>query len=164
MRFSFADSHMRLEPGGWTRQVTSRELGVSEDIAGVDIRLNAGGVRELHWHKAAEWAYMLHGSARITAVDPQGRNFVKDVGVGDLWYFPAGVPHSIQGLNPDGCEFLLVFDDGDFDEDNTFLITDWFSTRRMTSWLRISGYRLHCLVTHRIPASDIYFQHPFQGH
>jgi oxalate decarboxylase len=69
---------------------------------------------------------MLYGTARITAVDAQGRNFVDDVGVGDLWYFPAGIPHSIQGLGPDGCEFLLVFDDGDFDEDNTFLITDWF--------------------------------------
>ena len=114
--------HMRQETGGWTRQVTVRELGVSKDIAGVNMRLNAGGVRELHWHKAAEWAYMLYGTARITAIDPQGRNFVDDVGVGDLWYFPSGVPHSIQGLNPDGCEFLLVFDDGDFDEDNTFLL------------------------------------------
>jgi oxalate decarboxylase len=126
LRFSFSDAHMRLETGGWTRQVTARELGVSEDIAGVNMRLNAGGVRELHWHKAAEWAYMLYGSARITAVDPQGHNFVDDVGVGGLWYFPAGVPHSIQGLGPDGCEFLLVFDDGSFDEDNTFLISDWF--------------------------------------
>jgi oxalate decarboxylase len=69
---------------------------------------------------------MLYGTARITAIDPQGRNFVDDVGVGDLWYFPAGVPHSIQGLDSDGCEFLLVFDDGDFDEDNTFLLSDWF--------------------------------------
>jgi oxalate decarboxylase len=68
---------------------------------------------------------MLYGSARITAVDAHGRNFVDDVGVGDLWYFPSGIPHSIQGLGPDGCEFLLVFDDGDFDEDNTFLLTDW---------------------------------------
>jgi oxalate decarboxylase len=126
LRFSFADSHMRLESGGWTRQVTSRELGVSKNIAGVNMRLNRGGVRELHWHKASEWAYMLYGNARITAVDAQGRNFVDDVGVGDLWFFPAGIPHSIQGLNPDGCEFLLVFDDGDFDEDNTFLISDWF--------------------------------------
>ncbi|MGA7386181.1 MAG: cupin domain-containing protein [Methylocella sp.] len=126
LRFSFSDAHMRLETGGWTRQVTARELGVSKDIAGVNMRLNVGGVRELHWHKAAEWAYMLYGTARITAVDAQGRNFVDDVGVGDLWYFPAGIPHSIQGLNPDGCEFLLVFDDGDFDEDDTFLITDWF--------------------------------------
>jgi oxalate decarboxylase len=126
LRLSFSDAHTRQETGGWTRQVTARELGVSKDIAGVNMRLNAGGIRELHWHKAAEWAYMLYGSARITAIDPQGHNFVDDVGVGDLWYFPPGVPHSIQGLNPDGCEFLLVFDDGDFDEDNTFLLSDWF--------------------------------------
>jgi oxalate decarboxylase len=126
LRFSFADAHMRQSSGGWTRQVTARELGVSKSIAGVNMRLNAGGVRELHWHKQAEWAYMLYGTARITAIDAQGRNFVDDVGVGDLWYFPGGVPHSIQGLGPDGCEFLLVFDDGDFDEDSTFLLSDWF--------------------------------------
>ena len=126
LRFSFADAHMRLESGGWTRQITVRELGISKNIAGVNMRLNAGGIRELHWHKAAEWAYMLHGSARITAVDELGQNFVDDVGVGDLWYFPSGIPHSIQGLNPDGCEFLLVFDDGEFDEDNTFMVADWF--------------------------------------
>ena len=126
LRFSFSDAHMRQTSGGWTRQVTVRELGISKDIAGVDMRLNAGSVRELHWHKQAEWAYMLYGSARITAIDPQGHTFVDDVGVGDLWYFPGGVPHSIQGLDPDGCEFLLVFDDGDFDEDDTFLLSDWF--------------------------------------
>jgi oxalate decarboxylase len=126
LRFSFSDAHVRLDSAGWARQVTVRELGVSKNIAGVNMRLNAGGVRELHWHKAAEWAYMLYGTARITAIDPQGRYFVDDVGVGDLWYFASGIPHSIQGLGPDGCEFLLVFDDGDFDEDNTFLLGDWF--------------------------------------
>lgn len=126
LRFSFSDAHMRLEPGGWTRQVTQRELGIAKSMAGVNMRLNAGGVRELHWHKASEWAYMLYGTARVTAVDSEGRYFVDDVGVGDLWFFPGGTPHSIQGLGPDGCEFLLVFDDGDFDEDNTFLLNDWF--------------------------------------
>jgi oxalate decarboxylase len=69
LKFPFSQSHMRLERGGWTRQVTERELGISKNIAGVDMRLNTGGVRELHWHKAAEWAYMLYGRARITAVD-----------------------------------------------------------------------------------------------
>src|SRR5882757_8152901 len=126
LRFSFADSHVRQESGGWTRQITERELGISKNIAGVNMRLNAGGVRELHWHKEAEWAYMLYGSARITAIDAQGRYFVDDVGIGDLWYFPGGIPHSIQGLGPDGCEFLLVFDNGGFDEDSTFLLSDWF--------------------------------------
>src|SRR6266853_786989 len=126
LRFSFADAHVRQSSGGWTRQVTKRELGISKSIAGVQMRLNAGGVRELHWHKQAEWAYMMYGFARITAIDAHGRNFVDDVGVGYLWYFPGGIPHSIQGLGPDGCEFLLVFDDGDFDEDDTFLLSDWF--------------------------------------
>jgi oxalate decarboxylase len=69
---------------------------------------------------------MLAGRARLTAIDPQGRNFIADVGAGDLWNFPKGVPHSIQGLE-EGCEFLLVFDDGSFSENETFLISEWFA-------------------------------------
>lgn len=90
------------------------------------MRLTPGGVRELHWHKEAEWSYMILGSARITAVDEEGRNFVQDVHAGDLWFFPPGVPHSIQGLE-EGCEFLLIFDDGSFSENSTFSISDWFA-------------------------------------
>lgn len=126
LRFSFSDSHVRQESGGWARQVTKRELGISEPIAGVNMRLNENCYREMHWHKEGEWAYMLYGSARINAIDANGNVFMDDVGVGDLWYFPPGIPHAIQGLGADGCEFLLVFDDGGFDEDSTFLISDWF--------------------------------------
>ncbi len=124
--FSFDTAHNRLSEGGWARQVTVRELPVANEIAGVNMRLGAGVVRELHWHKEAEWAYMLYGNARITCVDGVGRNFVDDVSEGDLWFFPGGLPHSIQGLGPDGCEFLLAFPDGSFSEDSTFLLTDWF--------------------------------------
>lgn len=126
LKFSFSDTHMRLEPGGWSREITARELPISTTIAGVNMRLTPGGVRELHWHKQAEWAFMIVGRARITAVDQNGRNFIADVGVGDLWYFPPGIPHSIQGL-AEGCEFLLVFDDGNFSDNDTFSITDWFA-------------------------------------
>jgi oxalate decarboxylase len=126
-KYSFALSHRRIETGGWTRQVTVRDLPISKDIAGVEMRLTAGGVRELHWHVEAEWAIMLYGNARITAVDHEARSFVEDVHENDLWLFPPGVPHSIQGLGPDGCRFLLVFNDGNFDEFHTFLITDWLA-------------------------------------
>jgi oxalate decarboxylase len=126
LKFAFSDTHMRLEHGGWSREVTVRELPVATTLAGVNMRLTPGGVRELHWHKQAEWSFMLIGRARITAVDQDGRNFIDDVGAGDLWYFPAGIPHSIQGLE-EGCEFLLVFDDGRFSENDTFTITDWFA-------------------------------------
>jgi hypothetical protein len=45
-------------------------------------------------------------------------------GENDLWYFPSGLPHSIQGLESDGAEFMLVFDDGDFSESDTALLSD----------------------------------------
>jgi oxalate decarboxylase len=125
-KYSFSLGHNRISDGGWARQVTVRDLPIAKDIAGVNMRLNSGAIRELHWHIPAEWAYMLYGTARVTAVDQKGRAFVNDIGPGDLWYFPGGVPHSIQGLAPDGCEFLLAFDDGRFSEFDTFLITDWF--------------------------------------
>jgi len=123
-KYPFSLSNKRVYEGGWSREVTVRELPVSKAMAGVNMRLNAGGVRELHWHTAAEWAIMLHGSTRITAVDADGRSFVRDTQKGDLWYFPPGIPHSIQGLGPDGGEFLLVFDDGSFSEYATVLLSD----------------------------------------
>jgi oxalate decarboxylase len=126
-KYPFGLSHKRMQEGGWSREVTIRELAVSKTIAGVDMRLTAGGVRELHWHTAAEWAFMLYGNARITGLDADGKSFVTDITEGDLWYFPTGIPHSIQGLNPDGCEFLLVFDDGNFSEYETVLLTDWMA-------------------------------------
>jgi oxalate decarboxylase len=126
LKFPYAQARNRVLSGGWGREVTIRELPVAKDLAGVNMRLKPGGIRELHWHKEAEWSYMIAGRARVTAVDSEGRNFVEDVGPGDLWLFPAGIPHSIQGLE-DGCEFLLVFDDGGFSENETFLITDWFA-------------------------------------
>jgi oxalate decarboxylase len=124
-KYPFSFAHKRIEAGGWTRQVTVRDFALSKKMAGVEMRLIQGGIRELHWHVGAEWAFMTAGSARITAVDQKGRAFVEDVHEGDLWLFPGGIPHSIQGLGPDGCQFLLVFDDGNFNEFETFLLTDW---------------------------------------
>jgi oxalate decarboxylase len=126
-KYPFSFGHKRLQEGGWSREVTVRELAISKTLAGVDMRLTAGGVRELHWHTAAEWAFMLYGTARITCIDADGKSFVTDVKENELWYFPPGIPHSIQGLAPDGAEFLLVFDDGNFSEFETVLLTDWMA-------------------------------------
>src|SRR5713101_7488200 len=61
LRFSFSDASTGLFTGAWTRQVTVREFGVATTIAGTNMRLNRRSVLEMHWHKAAEWAYMLYG-------------------------------------------------------------------------------------------------------
>jgi oxalate decarboxylase len=123
-KYPFSFANKRTYESGWSREVTVRELPVSKTLAGVNMRLTAGGFRELHWHTAGEWAIMLYGNARITAIDLDGKSFVGDVGKNDLWFFPSGIPHSIQGLNPDGCEFMLVFDDGNFSESETVLLSD----------------------------------------
>ena len=123
-KYPFSFANKRTYEGGWSREVTIRELPVSKQLAGVNMRLTAGGVRELHWHTAGEWSIMLYGTARLTAIDADGKSFVTDIAKNDLWYFPTGIPHSIQGLGPDGCEFMLVFDDGNFSETETLLLSD----------------------------------------
>src|SRR5215813_10612024 len=127
LKWSFADSHNHLSEGGWARQTSIRELPIATEIAAVNMRLKAGAVQEMHYHKEAESAYVLAGRARITAVDPELRTFQDDVSEGDLWYFSAGLPHSIQGLADDGCEVLLVVDNAHFDTNSTFLLTDWLA-------------------------------------
>jgi oxalate decarboxylase len=124
---SFNNAPKRIQNGGWARQVTVADFAISKEISGVNMRLTAGGIRELHWHQAAEWAIMTYGTCRVTVLDAQGRPYVADVKEGDLWYFPPGAPHSLQGLGPDGCEFVICFDDGHADEFNTLLVTDWFA-------------------------------------
>lgn len=126
LKFPFAMAHNRLEDGGWAREVTQREMGSMKELAIVNMRLPAGVVRELHWHKEAEWAYVLKGRVRFYLVDDQRQTLVEDLGPGDLWLAPAGFPHAIQGLE-EGTEFILVFNDGNFSENQTLLVTELFA-------------------------------------
>ncbi len=124
-KYVFSHSKKRSLPNGWAREATVEQFPISEGVAGVDMTLEPGGVRELHWHAiAAEWAFMLEGHARITIIDPDGKCEVADFGPGDVWYFPKGYGHSIQAL-ADGAHFVLTFDNGHFSEFGTFSITDW---------------------------------------
>ncbi len=158
LKFSFSDAHMILKPGGWSREVTVRELPIATTLAGVNMRLTPGGVREAHWHQQSEWAYMLYGSARVSAVDQKGRNFIADIGPGDLWFFPAGIPHTIQGLAPDGCEFLLVFDDGSFSDLNTLSLSDWFS--RIPKEVLAANFGVSVSDFKTLPSGQVYI---YQG-
>ena len=88
--------------------------------------LEPGALREMHWHaNAAEWAYVIDGRCRVTTIDPENQAEIVDFGPGDVWYFPRGHGHSIQGIGPGVCTFVLVFDNGYFSEFGTFSISDW---------------------------------------
>jgi oxalate decarboxylase len=114
--------------GGSAVQHTIDQFPVCKSFAAVSMRLEPGALRELHWHAvSAEWAYVVTGRCRVTVIAPSGDAEVSDFGPGDVWYFPRGHGHSIQGLGTEECHFLLVMDDGRFSEFGTFSVTDWMS-------------------------------------
>src|SRR6202035_1532470 len=152
--YSFDLVKKRVQEGGWTHEVTQRVLPSSKDIAGVNMRLTAGSYRELHWHTADEWAYVLYGKARVTVMNPDGTMFIGDVEEGDLWIFPAGFPHSIQGLGPDGTEFLLVFNQGSFSEDGTMLLSEWLA--HTPPQVRAKNFGLDREALAKLPTGALY--------
>lgn len=155
---SFNNAAKRIQNGGWARQVTKSDFAISDAVSGVNMRLGPGGIREMHWHRAAEWAIMTNGRCRITVLDTEGRAYVQDVEAGDLWYFPAGYPHSLQGLGPDGCEFVIVFDEGDQSEYGTLLLTDWLA--HTSPELLAKNFGVEQDVFRNIPLQNLWI---FQG-
>jgi oxalate decarboxylase len=127
-RFAMEQNTGHVTPGGSARQATVKELPISKGLAGVSMRLNPGGIRELHWHAiAAEWAFVIKGRVRTTVISPDGTSEINDFDPGDVWYFPRGHGHMLQGLGPDEAHFVLIFDDGAFSEFGTFSSTDWLA-------------------------------------
>ncbi|KAH6995875.1 putative oxalate decarboxylase oxdC [Ilyonectria sp. MPI-CAGE-AT-0026] len=127
LKWSFSDSKTRILKGGWVREQVIQDLPSSHDISGAQQHLKKGAIRELHWHRVAEWGIVYSGSVLISAVDEFGRYQVEQLNYGDIWYFPKGAAHTIQGLG-DENEYLLVFDDADFDKaGTTFMVDDWIN-------------------------------------
>src|SRR5579872_453307 len=125
-RYSMEDQKGKVTEAGSAKEATIKQLPISKGLAGVSMRLKPGGLRELHWHaNAAEWAYVIKGRVRTTVVGPGGVSETDDFGPGDVWYFPRGHGHSLQGMGPEECHFVLVFDNGGFSEFGTFSSTDW---------------------------------------
>ncbi|KAF5359108.1 hypothetical protein D9756_002967 [Leucocoprinus leucothites] len=155
-KWPFSLSHNRLQTGGWARQENANVMPLAVEMSSVNMRLEAGAVREMHWHKTAEWAYVLKGTTQVSAIDPNGKNYVANVGPGDLWYFPAGVPHSLQatGDDPDGSEFILVFDTGTFSEDSTFLLTDWMA--HIPVEIMAKNFQVDVNAFKNVPAEELY--------
>jgi len=124
--YSFDLVKDRVQEGGWTHNVTERELLSARGVIGVKVQLRVGAYHELHCNTTDQWAYLLHGNVRVTIMDANGTIFIGDVSEGDLSVLPAGYSHSIQGLSPDGTEILLMFPQGSFLRDeSSFFRSGW---------------------------------------
>jgi len=146
----------KILPGGVTRGASVNEFPASVGIAGVSMRLESGGLRELHWHaNAAEWGYVLKGSCRTTLLHPDGSSYIDTFDPGDVWYFPRGYGHSIQGISDEECHFILIFDNGDFSEDHTFSITDFIASTPPEIVAQNLGISLEEVAM--LPKKEVYF-------
>ncbi|KAG6355356.1 hypothetical protein INS49_003318 [Diaporthe citri] len=125
LKWSFSQSKTRISAGGWTRKQAITDLPASHDISAAQQHLAQGAIREPHWHSTAEWGFVYNGSVLVSAVDQDGKYQAETLGFGDIWYFPRGVAHTVQGMGEQN-EFLLVFDGPDTDAaGSTFNVDDW---------------------------------------
>jgi oxalate decarboxylase len=147
---------IKATSGGWARDITTKGLPIATDIAGAHLYLNPGGVREMHWHNSAEWAYILAGHCQVTVVDPEGETEVANYGPGDLWYFPKGHAHAIQTIGSEPCHAVLAFDDGLYGEHGTFGLSDWMS--RLEPSLLSQALGLPTDVASKIPPAEVYIK------
>ncbi|QRV73697.1 oxalate decarboxylase [Ceratobasidium sp. AG-Ba] len=137
VKWPFSLSHNRLQDGGWARQQNVDDMPIATTMAGVNMRLKAGAIR-------------------IVVVNSDGQNYNAKVYPGDLWNFPPGIPHVLQGLDDvaDGCEFLLVFDQGDFSEDSTFSVTDWMA--HIPKEVLSRNFKVNASAFDHIPSRELY--------
>src|ERR1044072_1917867 len=147
---------IKATSGGWARDITTRSLPIATAIAGAHLYLNAGGVREMHWHDSAEWAYVLAGHCQVTVVDPEGETEVANYGPGDLWYFPKGHSHAIQALGSEPCHAVLAFDDGLYAEHGAFGLSDWISRLDAGMVSQVTG--LSKETVGQIPPAEVYIR------
>jgi oxalate decarboxylase family bicupin protein len=123
----------------------------------VNVWLTSGGIRELHWHEFAEWAYVIYGTCRRTVLDPAGQAYAAGVNERELWIFPPGYPHSLQGIGEDGTEFILAFNEGKASEFNTLLVTDFLA--RTPPDILSQNFQAPVDTFSRIPTYDRYIFH-----
>ena len=94
---SFSAMHRRIQDGGWSRQSPSMSCRFPKTSPASTCVSPRAAFASCIGMRPTEWAIMLYGTARLTALNVDGSPYVNDVAEGDLWYFPTGIPHSHSG-------------------------------------------------------------------
>jgi oxalate decarboxylase len=106
-----------LTGGGQERRVSSKEFPISADMTGVILDLDAGALREPHWHpNADEWQYYIAGKARMTVFGSHSRVRTEEFKAGDAGYVPRGYGHYIGNVGDGPLRVLIGFNTGNYQE------------------------------------------------
>jgi oxalate decarboxylase len=105
------------EPNGSLNLVSEKEFPISKTITGAFMRVEPGGLRELHWHPSAdEWQFVSKGTMRLTVFASSGLASVTDLGLEDVGFVPMGYGHALANVGSEPLEAILVFNNGIYEE------------------------------------------------
>ncbi|CAL5229796.1 g13190 [Coccomyxa viridis] len=114
-------------PGGAFKYSNIKNFPGSNTISAVLVSLDVGGIRGLHWHNEAEWAYVVSGTCRAVVMEEGSTKPAEtwDYGEGDIWYFRPNEAHMAQGLAPSGCTYLAGYNSGTFSDPDSPSLGAW---------------------------------------
>lgn len=75
--YRFSSQPWIQSPGGLYKAAGASEFPASDTMSGGLVKLNAGGMREPHWHNLNEWAYVLNGTCRATLINQGSTHMVE---------------------------------------------------------------------------------------
>jgi oxalate decarboxylase len=140
----------RTFKGGREWRVDSHNFPISKTVTGVVLELDAGALRELHWHPTAdEWQYVIEGDISVTMFGSHGRYRTEKLGAGDVGYIPQGYGHSVENVGKAGCRVLIGFNTG------------VYQAIDLTQW--IAGNSTDILATNFSKPASLFEKFPKQG-
>jgi oxalate decarboxylase len=111
--------------GGREWRVDSSRFPISKTMTGVVLDLEAGGLRELHWHpNADEWQYIIKGQVSVTLFGSHGRYRTEVLSKGDVGYIPQGYGHSIENVGDETSRVLIGLNSGVYE---TIDLSQWIA-------------------------------------
>ena len=89
-QYALGSQPLQEYPGGYYRSVSTATFPIASAISGALNILKPGGLRELHWHPADEWAIVINGTCRGLVLEYGYDHPVNswDWDAGDVWYTP----------------------------------------------------------------------------
>ena len=138
--------------GGIEWRVDGSQFPISTTMTGVVLEMEAGALRELHWHpNASEWQYVLSGDFSVTLFGSHGRWREETLSKGDVGYIPQGFGHSIENIGREKARILIVFNSGHY---QTINLSQWIAGNPLD--ILATNFSQDAAVFEKFPRKDAF--------
>ncbi len=115
----------KVHPGGREWRADTSVFPISRTVTGVVFDLDAGAIRELHWHpNADEWHYLVSGEVKVTMFGSKGRYREELLSPGDVGYIPQGFGHSLENISKEVARIVIGLNSGTY---QTMDLSQWIA-------------------------------------